>query len=322
MHLMYRICVLMLAPLLAALPVQAQTYPSKPVKMVVSFTAGGTTDILAREIAQRLSAKYGQSFVIDNKPGAGGNIGTDIVARSPADGYTLLASSIGPIAVNPSLFRKLASNPLTDLMPVSPLADVPNVLVVHPGVPAKTLAEFIDYAKRQPGKLSFASTGVGTAAHLSGVMFQKHVGVEMTHIPYKGSVALTDLIAGRTQFMVATAPSVVQHIREGQLRALAVTSEQRAKALPDVPTTAESGLPNLLMGAWFGVFAPKATPVAIINQLNQAITEILRSPDLQAKFQLQGAEPSIATPAQYAAFITKEYETLKSIVRDSGAVID
>ncbi|MFZ2738936.1 MAG: tripartite tricarboxylate transporter substrate binding protein [Burkholderiaceae bacterium] len=299
---------------------QAQGFPNKPVKIVVSFTAGGTTDILAREMAQRLSVKLGQSFVVDNKPGAAGNIGTEIVARSPADGYTLLASSIGPMAVNPTLFRKLAVNPLTELIPISPLADVPNVLVVHPSLPVKTLNEFLAYAKTQDGKLSYPSTGVGTASHISGVMLQKHVGVTMTHIPYKGAVALTDLIAGRTQFMVATAPSVLQHIRTGQLRALAVTSEKRAKALPEVPTTMESGLQ--LMGSWFGIFAPKGTPPAIVAQLNQAMSEIQRSPDMIEKISSHGAEAVSATAAQYGAFVMKEYQTLKPIVLESGAVVD
>ncbi len=299
---------------------QAQGFPNKPVKIVVSFTAGGTTDILAREMAQRLSVKLGQSFVVDNKPGAAGNIGTEIVARSPADGYTLLASSIGPMAVNPTLFRKLAVNPLTELVPVSPLADVPNVLVVHPSLPVKTLNEFLAYAKTQDGKLSYPSTGVGTASHISGVMLEKHVGVSMTHIPYKGAVALTDLIAGRTQFMVATAPSVLQHIRQGQLRALAVTSEKRAKALPDVPTTMESGVQ--LMGSWFGIFAPKGTPPAIVAQLNQAMSEVLRSPDMIEKISSHGAEAVSASAAQYAAFVMKEYQNLKPIVLESGAVVD
>ena len=299
---------------------QAQGFPNKPVKIVVSFTAGGTTDILAREMAQRLTVKFGQSFVVDNKPGAAGNIGTEIVARSPADGYTLLASSIGPMAVNPTLFRKLAVNPLTELVPVSPLADVPNVLVVHPSLPVKTLNEFLAYAKTQDGKLSYPSTGVGTASHISGVMLQKHVGVAMTHIPYKGAVALTDLIAGRTQFMVATAPSVLQHIRQGQLRALAVTSEKRAKALPDVPTTMESGVH--LMGSWFGIFAPKGTPPAIVIQLNLAMSEVLRSPDMIDKISAHGAEAVSASAAQYAAFVMKEYQNLKPIVLESGAVVD
>lgn len=319
MSLLLRLYLLLLA-LTTLSMAQAQGFPNKPVKIVVSFTAGGTTDILAREMAQRLSVKLGQSFVIDNKPGAAGNIGTEIVARSPADGYTLLASSIGPMAVNPTLFRKLAVNPLTELVPVSPLADVPNVLVVHPSLPVKTLNEFLAYAKAQDGKLSYPSTGVGTASHISGVILQKHLGVAMTHIPYKGAVALTDLIAGRTQFMVATAPSVIQHIRQGQLRALAVTSDKRTKALPDVPTTMESGLQ--LMGSWFGIFAPKGTPPAIVTQLNQAMSEILRSPDMIEKISSHGAEAVSASVEQYGAFVLQEYHKLKPIVIESGAVTD
>jgi tripartite-type tricarboxylate transporter receptor subunit TctC len=205
------------------------------------FTAGGTTDILAREVAQQMSKALGQSVVVENRPGAGGNIGTDFVGRSDADGYTLLATSVGPVAINPTLYRKLKVNPQTDLQAVAPIADVPNVLVVYPGLPVKSVQDLVAYAKAHPNGLNFGSTGVGTAAHLSGVLFNERTGAKTTHVPYKGADALNDLLAGRVQFMFATIPSVISHIRGGQLRAMAVTSRKRSSALPDVPTMAEAG---------------------------------------------------------------------------------
>ncbi len=195
----------------------AQAYPSKPVRIVVAFTAGGTTDILARSVGQQLTERLKQPFVIDNKPGAGGNIGTEIVVRSPPDGYTLIIDSVGPIAVNPTLYKNLSYNPLTDLVPIVQIADVPNVLVVHPSLGVKNFEEFIAYAKANPGKLNYGSTGVGTSSHLSGYMLGKRVGIDLTHIPYKGADALNDLLAGRLQFMFATIPSVIQYIQAGKV---------------------------------------------------------------------------------------------------------
>ena len=225
-----------------------QDYPSKPVRVVVAFTAGGTTDILARAVGQKLSERLKQTFVIDNKPGGGGNIGTELAARAAPDGYTLIVNSVGPIAVNPTLYKKLNINPLIDLVPVVQIADVPNVLVVHPSVPAKTIDEFVAYAKANPGKLNYGSTGIGTSSHLSSYMLSKRAGIETTHVPYKGADALNDLLAGRLQFMFATIPSVIQHIQAGKLRAIAVSSVKRSRSMPDVPTVAEQRLPGLRGG--------------------------------------------------------------------------
>ena len=222
------------------LALAASDYPNKPVKVIVAFTAGGTTDILTRAVSQKLSEKLKQSFIVDNKPGAGGNLGTEVAARSAPDGYTLIVNSVGPIAVNPTLYKKLAINPLADLVPVVQIADVPNVLVVNPSVPAKSLQEFIAFAKANPGKLNYGSTGIGTSSHLSGYMLGKRTGGEYTHIPYKGAEALKDLLAGRIQFMFATIPSVIQHIKSGGLRALAVTSANRSRSVaPDNPETVD-----------------------------------------------------------------------------------
>ena len=307
-----------LAPVLAL--AQAGDYPNKPVKVIVAFTAGGTTDILARAVSQKLSERLKQPFVVDNKPGAGGNLGTELAARAAPDGYTLIVNSVGPMAVNPSLYRKLAVNPLVDLVPVVQIADVPNVLVVHPDTPARTLEEFIAYAKANPGKLNYGSTGIGTSSHLSGFMLSQRTGAETTHIPYKGAEALKDLLAGRVQFMFATIPSVIQHIQSGKLRAIAVTSARRSRSMPDVPTVAEKGFPGFEAGSWFGFFAPKGTPAPVIAELNKAVNEAL--PALQEQMIKEGADPVGGTPAQFGQFVQKEYEKWKVIVRESKATAE
>ncbi|GAA0847592.1 Bug family tripartite tricarboxylate transporter substrate binding protein [Cupriavidus pauculus] len=299
-----------------------QPYPSKPIRVVVAFTAGGTTDILAREVAQQMGKALGQSVVVENRPGAGGNIGTDFVGRSDADGYTLLATSVGPVAINPTLYTRLKVNPQTDLQPVAPIADVPNVLVVNPNLPATTVQELVAYARAHPNQLNFSSTGVGTAAHLSGVLFNERTGVKTTHVPYKGADALNDLLAGRVQFMFATVPSVISHIRGGQLRALAVTSRKRSVALPDVPTMAEAGVPKLVTGAWFGLFAPKGTPPEIVAKLNQTVTQALAQPDMRNKLAQQGAEAMSLAPDAFGKFVVAEYQAWKPVVISSGARID
>ncbi|WP_332826960.1 Bug family tripartite tricarboxylate transporter substrate binding protein [Ramlibacter sp.] len=295
-------------------------YPAKPVKVIVAFTAGGTTDILTRAVSQKLTERLKQSFVVDNKPGAGGNLGTELAARSTPDGYTLIVNSVGPIAVNPTLYKKLGVNPLVDLVPVVQIADVPNVLVVHPSVPAKTVDELVAYAKANPGKLNYGSTGIGTSSHLSGYMLAKRTGADYTHIPYKGAEALKDLLAGRIQFMFATIPSVIQHIHSGGLRAVAVTSAARSRSMPNVPTVIESGYPGFEAGSWFGFFAPKGTPDAVIATLNKAVNDSL--PSLQEQLVREGADPVGGSPQQFGQFVQKEFEKWRVIVRDSGATAD
>jgi tripartite-type tricarboxylate transporter receptor subunit TctC len=299
---------------------QAQPYPSRPVRVIVAFTDGVTTDILARAVGQKLGDKFKQTFVIDNKPGGGGNIGTELAARAVPDGYTLIVDSVGPIAVNPTLYKKLNINPLVDLVPVVQIADVPNVLVVNPTVPVKTIDEFIAYAKSRPGQLNYGSTGIGTSSHLSGFMLGKRVGAEFTHVPYRGADALNDLLAGRVQFMFATIPSVIQHIQAGKLRAIAVTSAKRSRSMPDVPTVAERGFPGFEAGSWFGFFAPKGTPDAVVATLNKAVNEVL--PSLEAQLVREGADPVGGSPEQYAAFIQKEFEKWRAVVRESGATAE
>ncbi len=295
----------------------ADDWPSRPVKIVVAFTAGGTTDVIARSVGQLLSEQFKQPFVIENKPGSGGNIGNEMVARSPADGYTITVASVGPIAVNPTMFKDLKYDPLTDLTPVILIADVPNVLVVNPKTPVKNFAEFVAWAKSKSGTLNYASTGVGTTSHLSSFMLMSTIGVQAQHIPYKGAEALNDLLAGRTDFMFATIPSVIGQIRAGKLRAIAVSSPKPSRALPGVPTVAESGYPGFSAGSWFGMLAPTGTPPAIIDKLNRGVAQAMVS--LESQFVNEGADPVGGSPQFFHEFIRKEYEKWKKVVLESGA---
>lgn len=316
----------MAAALLSSTGAYAQTqtaaYPSKPVRVVVAFTAGGTTDIIARSLGQQLANKLKQAFVIDNKPGSGGNIGTEFVVRASPDGYTLIVNTVGPMTVNPTLYKKLPYNPLTDLVPVVMIADVPNVLVVNPTVPAATLDDFTTYAKGHPGQLNYGSIGIGTSSHLSGFMLARRAGFEAIHVPYKGADALNDLLTGRVQFMFATIPSVLEHVQAGRLRAIAVTSRLRSRSLPDIPTVAERGFPGFQAGSWMGMFAPKGTPDAVIATLNQAVNEIIATPALQAQMIREGANPVGGTPAALGQFTQKEFEKWRALVRESGATVE
>ncbi|HRA21931.1 MAG TPA: tripartite tricarboxylate transporter substrate binding protein [Usitatibacteraceae bacterium] len=309
------------ATLLAAAPAQAQQdWPNRTVKIVVAFTAGGTTDILARMIGQRFADKFKQPFIVENKPGGAGNIGTEFVIRAPADGYTIMANSVGPAAVNPSLFAgKINFNAVTDLDPIGQIADVPNVLVVHPSTNIKTMAEFLKYAKANPDNLNYASTGIGTSSHLSGFLLSSKAGLKAEHIPYKGAEALKDLLAGRVQFMFATIPSVIQHIKAGKLTAIAVSSRNRSRSMPEVPTVAESGFPGFEAGSWFGFFAPKNTPRDVVQALNKALNEALTDKEIDARLVLDGADPKPGTPEEFGAFVKAEYQKWAEVVKASGA---
>ncbi|WP_144641294.1 Bug family tripartite tricarboxylate transporter substrate binding protein [Bordetella genomosp. 13] len=308
-------CTLLAGAGAAALPAVAADYPTRAVKVVVAFSPGGTTDTLTRSVTNILSKKLGQPFVVENRPGAGGNIGTEYVVRATPDGYTLIVNSVGPIAVNPSL-NKLSYDPLTDLLPMAQIATVPNVLVVPPDSPVKDIKGFLEYAKSHKD-LSYSSTGVGTSSHLSSYMLMDELGVKGTHIPYKGADALNDLLAGRIDFMFATIPSVIGHIRSGKLRPLAVSTLQRSSTLPDVPTVAESGFPGFDAGSWFGFFAPKGTPRPIIDRINQEVNAAL--PALHQQMLSEGAEPVKGTPEEYGAFIRKEYEKWAVLVKKFDA---
>lgn len=296
-----------------------QDYPAKPVHVVVAFTAGGTTDLLARMVGQQLSERLKQQFIIDNKPGAGGNIGTEAVVRATPDGYTLLINSVGPIAVNPSLFGKLGYDPQTDLVPIVQVAEVPNVLVVNTAIGVNSMEEFLAYARAHPGKLNYGSTGVGTSAHLASFMLAQRAGVQATHIAYKGADALRDLLANRVQFMFATIPSVMSLIAAGKLRPLAVSSVKRSRSLPEVPTVIEKGFAGFEAGSWFGYFAPKGTPEPVIALLNKTINDILLMPSIEQQMIREGAEPVGGTPAQFGQFVQRETDKWRQIVHDSGA---
>jgi len=300
-------------------PALAQAaYPNRPIRIIVPFTAGGTTDILARELATRFAERWKVSVVAENKAGAGGNLGTTLAVQAPPDGYTLLCASVGPIAVSPTLIRKLPYNPLTDLIPVALIADVSNVLVVHPGVPASTVEEFIAHLKRHPDTLNYGSTGVGTAAHLTGALFGLRTGTRPQHVPYRGAEALRDLLGGRIQFMFATAPTVVGLIKGGQLRALAVTGDERSRALPEVPTLKEKGLASFDSGSWFGFFLPKGTPRAIVETLNGAVNDALKDAALQTKLIANGADPVGGTPERFADFVRAEIDKWRQVIQETG----
>jgi len=245
-----------------------------------------------------------------------------MVVRAPADGYTLIVNSVGPIAVNPTLYPKLSFNPLTELVPIVQIAEVPNVLVVHPSVPAKTMDEFVAHAKSQPGTLNYGSTGIGTSSHLSGYILGKRAGIDVVHVPYKGADALRDLLAGRVQFMFATIPSVKQHIDAGSLRAIAVSSAKRSRSLPEVPTVAERGFPGFEAGSWFGFFAPKGTPAEVVATLNKAVNDVVGVPAFQAQMIREGADPAGGTPQDFAQFVQREFEKWRVIVRESGATAE
>ncbi|AXA71111.1 Bug family tripartite tricarboxylate transporter substrate binding protein [Achromobacter insolitus] len=292
-------------------PTAAADYPDRPVKVIVAFSPGGTTDTLTRSVTNTLTQKLGQPFVVENKPGAGGNIGTEYVVRAAADGHTLIVNSVGPIAVNPSL-NKLPYSPLTDLVPMVQIATVPNVLVVPPSFPAQDIQGFLKYVKTAR-QLNYSSTGVGTSSHLSSYMLMDELGVNATHVPYKGADAVNDLLAGRIDFMFATIPSVIGHIRAGKLRALAVSTSQRSATLPDLPTIAESGYPGFDAGSWFGFFAPKGTPQQVVDVVNREVNAAL--PGLNEQMLREGAEPVGGSPAQFGAFIQREHDKWAVLVR-------
>ena len=301
----------------------AQAYPTHSIRLVVPFPAGGTTDILARAAAQKLSESLGQAVVVDNRPGAAGNIGADLVAKSAPDGYTLLMGTVGTHAINPSLYAKMPYDHVKDFVPVVLVAGVPNVLAVYPAFPVNSVAELIALAKSKPGTINFASSGSGTSIHLSGELFKTMAGVDMTHIPYKGSSpALTDLMGGQVQIMFDNLPSSLPLIKAGKLRAIAVTSLKRAPALPDVPTISESGLPGFEASSWFGVLAPAGTPAPIVAKLNADVNKWLQSPEAREQLLAQGANAAGGTPEQFAAHIRAETEKWAKVVKASGAKAD
>jgi tripartite-type tricarboxylate transporter receptor subunit TctC len=307
---------------LFAVMVQAQSYPSKPVRVVVPYPPGGPTDIVARVLFQQVAESTGQQFVIDNRAGAGGNIGAEVVAKAPADGYTLLIGTTAH-AINMSLFKSLNYDVQKDLAPVSLLTQGPLVLVTHPQFPANSVKELIDMAKAKPGSLNFASSGNGQSTHLSAELFNSMAGTKMVHVPYKGSApALSDLMTGQVGIMFDTTLSAMPFVRAGKLKALGVTSPQRTPAAPDVPTIAESGLPGYEVFAWNGVLVPAGTPKAIVAQLNEEIRKAMQLPQVRDKFSAQGFAASWNTPDQFGVFVRNEVDKWARTVKASGATLD
>lgn len=310
---------------------QAQSaWPNKQVRIVVPFAPAGTTDILARAIAPELSKAFGQTFFVDNKPGAGGNLGAENVAKSPADGYTLLMGTVGTHGINRALYEKMPYDPIKDFAPITLVAGVPNVMVVNAEKAKErninTVADFIAYAKANPAKLNMASSGNGTSIHLSGELFKSMSGTFMVHFPYKGSSpALLDLVGGATDVMFDNLPSSLQLIKSGKLKALAVTSSQRSGALPDVPTLEQAGgaaLKGFDASSWFGLLAPAGTPPEIVTRIQQEVSKALNSPAIKEKLLAQGAIPSGNTPAEFAKFIDSEHKKWAQVVKNSGAKVD
>ena len=293
-----------------------QNWPTKPIRLVVPFTPGGSSDILARAIGQKLTESLGQSVIIENVAGAGGSVGSDKVAKSPADGYTLLMGHIGTLAVNPAIYPKLPYDPVKDFTPVAWVANVPNVLVVHPSVPARNLKELITYAKSKPGKLNYGSGGNGSAAQLATEYLKMQTQTFMVHVPYRGTApSVNDLVAGQIDVLFTGAPALIPFIKSGQMRALAVSSKKRMEALPDVPTVAESGYPDYEADQWYGVVAPAGTPADIVRKLNTQINQALSSPELKTRLQAEGAIAVPTTPEAYGTHIRKEIARWKPVVK-------
>jgi len=311
------------APLLAtSASAQAQAYPSKQIRMVIPYPPGGPTDILGRIVAQQLTETLGQTVVVDNKPGASGMIGADIVAKSPSDGYTILVNASIHV-INPSLYKKPPYDAIRDFAPVSLIADVPLVLVAAPSLGLNTVKDVIATAKANPAKLNFASSGNAAAPHLAGEAFKIATGVQMQHVPYKGSgPALTDVIGGQTQLMFDSLPSSVAHIRAGKLKAIAVTTAKRSTALPDVPTVIESGVPGYDISTWYGVWAPAGTPKDIVARISTEIAKAVRLPQVRERLAGLGAEPVGNTPDEFTAYCQSELGKWSKIVKDSGATVD
>ncbi|ASI69578.1 tripartite tricarboxylate transporter substrate binding protein [Diaphorobacter nitroreducens] len=318
-------CTLAAAGLLpaAAMAQPDAQWPAKPIKWVVPFPPGGAMDVIARTLGEKAGRTLGQPFVIENRPGAGGNIGADAVAKSPADGYTIMITSIG-MATNKALYPRLSYDPVKDFAPISLLAIVPNVLVVNTAKTTdKSVADVVAHAKRDPGKLTYASAGNGTSIHLAGEVFASMAGLNLLHVPYKGSgPAVTDMLGGQVDLMFDSITSARPHIQAGKLRALGVTSAKRSATLPDVPTIAEAGVPGYEVSPWFAVFAPAGTPAAIVNKINAALIDAMKQPDTVAKFETIGAEPIGTTPQQLATHLDKELARWGALIKERNIRMD
>jgi len=309
---------------LALAPVAAgQAWPTKPIKLVAPSTPGDAPDVIARMVAEKLSIALGQQVVVDNKPGAGGVVGSDAVAKSAPDGYTLIMGNAGSHGINAAVYSKLPYDIQRDFAPVSQVAIAPNVMVINPNVPAQSVAEFIAYAKSQPGKLSYASGGNGSSAHMSMELFKSMAGLDIQHIPYKGSSpALTDVVAGQVVVFIGNMPPTVPLVKAGKLRALGVTTKSRSALMPELPTISEAALPGYETVAWFGVLAPAGTPPDVVNRLSQEIAKIAKSPEMREKLLAMGAEPVGSTPDEFKAVIDRDIAKWKPLAQKVGIKVD
>lgn len=315
---------LLIASLFAATTfVHAQNYPSRPLRMIVPTAPGGGTDFTGRLVAAKLSESLGQQVVVENRGGGGGSVGADNAAKSTPDGYTLLLGSIATHAVNPALYKKLPYDHLKDFSPVSLIGTVPNAMVVHPSVPVKSMQEFITYAKANPGKINYGSSGVGSPPHLSMELLRSMTGINLVHVPYKGAgPALADLLGGQVQAMCTSLAGLINFIKSGRVRALGVTTAKRNPQLPEVPTIVESGVPGYEVTIWYAVFAPVATPKAIVQKLNAEMVKALNAPEMKERMALQGMDPAPSTPAELAAFVKAETVKWAKAAKDSGATAE
>ncbi|KJK21998.1 hypothetical protein UB46_24625 [Burkholderiaceae bacterium 16] len=307
----------------AALPAQADTYPSRPIRVVVPFAAGGNTDIVARLIGRDLQKALGQPVVVENRPGASGNIGADIVAKSAPDGYTLLMGTVGTNAINASFYRKMPYDTAKDFTAVAMVASVPNILVVNPSVPARNVKELTQFVKSENGRATFASSGAGSSIHLSGELYKVMTGTAMVHVPYKGSaLAVTDLMGGQVQIMFDNAPTSLPFVKSGKLKALAVTGARRMAALPDLPTMEEAGLPGFVTGSWFGLFAPAGTPREIVAKVSDAVMAAMRRPEFREQLVNAGAEPDPRPSTEFQSFALAEKVRWEKVVKAAGVSVN
>ena len=312
----------LVALLVAAAPAHAQTYPAKSIRIVVPFAPGGGADIIARILGQKMTDSWGQQVVVDNRAGASGNIGAEIVAKAAPDGHTLLMAS-SALAINPSVYRSVPYDPIKDFAPITQPALLPNILVAHSSVPVKTVRDLIALAKSRPGQLAYASAGAGTGTHLAAEMFKLQAGVDMVHVPYKGGGAvISDLLGGQVALTFATLPSVMPYVKAGRLRALAMTTTKRWPGLPTVPTIAESGFPGFEISTWIGLLAPAGTPKDVVGKLHGEVTRILKLPDVRERFDSLGMEPVGDSPEQFAQYIRSELAKYAKVVRQSGARVE
>jgi tripartite-type tricarboxylate transporter receptor subunit TctC len=301
---------------------QAQTWPSKPIRLLVGFPPGGPTDVVARIVSEKVAGQIGERFVIDNRPGAAGNIAVEILAKSNPDGHTLLYSS-NAIALSPGLYSKLGYDPLKDLAPITEIGSGCLIFLIHPSLPVTSVKEFIDYAKARPSQLNYASSGAGTSTHLAAVLFSQRTGIQTQHIPYKGTApSLVDMIAGRTQFLMGAVNTAVPHVREGRLRALAVTGAKRIQSLPELRTLTESGLPGFVVTTWQGLFAPAGTPAPVLARINSEFAKAVHSPELKPKLEQQDMEPTGPGIEAFTAMYRGELKTWTKVARDAGLKAD